>query len=302
MNLFEKIYQFKWQEYEKNPLINPPFPSPVIADPTFLPPQEAPDKKWHLFAHSLLGIHHFISSDGIKWKKLKGIVITKSLRPYLFKEKNLFYIFYEKILSFIPFQSRIEVRISEDLYRWGKPYLILSPSLLWHKRNCGNPCLIKDEKEYKLYYSAGLVYLKDCKFSEPKYIGVATSQNILGPYKFIEEPVISPDKNDPYRNLGAGAIKIIKDKNGYIGFENGIYIDEENRSRSAIRIIISKDGYSWSGFDKEPILKPGEGWKKAFVYALDVRKIENKLWLYFNARNGWLSGKESIGLCIGYLI
>lgn len=106
MNLFEKIYQFKWEEYQKNTLINPTFPSPVIADPTFLSPEETPDKRWHLFAHSILGIHHFISSDGIKWERLKGIVVLKSLRPYLFKENNLFYLFYEKILSLLPLRMK----------------------------------------------------------------------------------------------------------------------------------------------------------------------------------------------------
>ena len=59
----------KWEEFDKNPLIYPPFPSWFIADPTFLPPELTPDRQWHLFAHSILGINHFISSDGIAWKR-----------------------------------------------------------------------------------------------------------------------------------------------------------------------------------------------------------------------------------------
>lgn len=299
MNLFEKIYQFKWKEHKRNPLINPPLLSPVIADPTFLPPSDTPNKKWHLFAHSIFGIHHFISKDGIKWKRQKGLIVKGAIRPFLFKENGLFYLFYEKVTSFFPFHSRIEVMISEDLYRWGNSTIVLSPSLPWHGRTCGNPCIVKDDKKYMLYYSAGLVYLNDCKFSEPKYIGIAISKNILGPYNLFKEPIILPDKNDLYGNYGAGAIKVIKSKNGFVGFQNGIYIGEDKHTHSAIRIILSKDGYSWYSFDKEPILKPDKGWKKAFVYALDVRKVNNKLWLYFNARDGWLIGRERIGLCVG---
>lgn len=63
-NLLEKIYYLKWCEYKSNPVIYPPPLSPVIADPTFLPPNRTPDKRWHLFAHSIFGIHHFVSTDG----------------------------------------------------------------------------------------------------------------------------------------------------------------------------------------------------------------------------------------------
>lgn len=299
MNIFDKIFDVKWEEYPKNPIIKPVFPSPVIADPTLLPPGDAPDGKWHLFAHSIFGIHHFISSNGITWKRLKGVVCHKSLRPFLFKENTLFYLFYEKIFSFFPFRSRIEFKLSKNLIDWEKSKIVLSPSLPWHKKTCGNPCVIKDNNEYKLYYSAALVYLEDCKFSEPEHIGIAVSNNIAGSYRTFNKPIISPDKNDSYRNLGAGAIKVLKTNKGYVGFENGIYIGAKGHSHSAIRALRSEDGYLWHGFDKEPILMPGRGWKKSHVYALDIKIIEDKMWLYFNARNGWLIGKECIGLCIG---
>ena len=47
------------------PLIEPPRFSPVIADPSFLFPEETPDGQWALFAHSAWGIHRYSSRDGV---------------------------------------------------------------------------------------------------------------------------------------------------------------------------------------------------------------------------------------------
>jgi hypothetical protein len=58
-------------DHVSNPLITPPFPEFLIADPTFLPPDQSPDGKWHLFAHGImLGIHHFRSDDGVAWRRV----------------------------------------------------------------------------------------------------------------------------------------------------------------------------------------------------------------------------------------
>lgn len=300
MNLFDEIEGIQWRDCIENPLIFPPFPSPVIADPTFLPPDKTPDKKWHLFAHSLMGLHHFVSDDGIAWRMLDGLAEKKAMRPFLFVEDGTYYLFYEKFISFFPQRSRIEVRQSNELLRWGSAKVVLTPHLPWHRRTCGNPCVLKDGDEYKLYYSAALVFLKDCKFSEPEFIGVASSENVSGPFVSFPEPLIKPDKSDPYGNHGAGSIKVVQTKSGFAGFQNGIYVCRKKHTHSAIRLLSSQDGITWRGFDREPFLKPaGKGWKKAFVYACDVRQFEDELYLYYNARNGWLIGKECIGLCKG---
>ncbi len=302
MDLFEKANALTWRDDERNPLIYPPFPSPVIADPTFLPPDKTPDAKWHLFAHSLMGLHHFVSQDGIAWRMLDGLVEKKAMRPFLYMENNTYYLFYEKFISFFPQHSRIEVRQSKDLQKLSDAKIVLSPHLSWHRRTCGNPCLIKCANEYRLYYSAALVFLSDCKFSEPEFIGVATSKNILGPYISRHDPIFSPDRGDPFRNHGAGSIKVVQTKLGFAGFQNGIYVCRKKHTHSAIRLLNSTDGVAWTGFDREPFLKPeGKGWKKAFVYACDVRQFGDKIYLYYNARNGWLWGKECIGLCMGEL-
>lgn len=62
------------------------------------------------------------------------------------------------------------------------------------------------------------------------------------------------------------------------------------------RIDRLSDGLDWKIASGEPILAPGSGWKKSHVYALDVKRVGERFHLYFNARSGWLSGVERLGL------
>ncbi|MHA1270592.1 MAG: glycosyl hydrolase family 43 [Candidatus Helarchaeota archaeon] len=290
----------KWVDYNGNPLIKPRPPDWIIADPTFIPSNDSPDGYWHLFAHSIIsGINHFISKDGIKWVNSFNRLFH-GIRPFLYKENEIFYLLYEKLLT--PFSnSVIIIRESEDLFNWSPPKVILRPSLPWEgKRSAtnGNPCLIKYKKQYRLYYSAGSVFLKDCLFSEPKYIGIASANNIFGPYKKRLIPIIKPNKNFLYRNLGAGAIKVIylENEDIWLGFNNGIYIDKFSKTRSSILLLKSNDGINFINQFKTPIVSPTSGWKRSFVYQLDIRKINDSYWMYYNARNGWFFGVEKIGL------
>lgn len=312
MNQFDNLPTI-WEEYVNNPIISPPFPSPVIADPTFLPPEQTHDGLWHLFAHvalygfSLFNIIHFVSRDGIKWNRLDGIVSRSSLRPFLFRQQGKYYLAYEKLIKFLPdYYSQIEIRSSLDLMTWSEPKTILTPSLSWHKEgtklgSISNPCIVSHKDSFRLYYSGGLVYLEDCKFSEPKYIGCAESNNVLGPYISRDYPVLKPSINDPYVNLGAGSIKVINLGGVYVGFQNGIYWDnKKSHSGSSIRMWSSDDGINWKLVSNIPIIEPGEGWKRSYVYANDVRITEKGWVMYFNARNGWFIGSEKIGQARGY--
>jgi predicted GH43/DUF377 family glycosyl hydrolase len=80
----------------------------------------------------------------------------------------------------------------------------------------------------------------------------------------------------------------------WLGFNNGIYKDK--RTGSSILLLQSDDGIIWHDVFEHPILYPTAGWKRAFVYQLDIRAVGNEYWLYYNARNGWAIGSEGIGL------
>jgi len=294
----------RWEDHPANPIIEPPSPEWMIADPTLLTPDDSPDQLWHMFANSLLGIHHYISSDGIKWTK-QGKRLFGGLRPYVYKEHDHYFILYEKAIS--PRRTVIAMRKSEDLIHWSDPTILIGPYLYWEGKGLctnGNPCLIFYEGLFRLYYSAGWVFLRDCLFIEPKYIGVAVSESIFGPYYKRFTPLIGPSKDPYFRNLGAGAIKIIPPKgNGkWYGLNNGIYRDEKGKSRSAIFLLNSENGYQWNIALKNPILAPSDtGWKRALVYALDIVEYNNELRIYYNARDGWFKGRERIGVAFAGL-
>lgn len=282
-----------------NPLIAPPPFEWLIADPTVLTPAQSPDGQWHLWANSLRGIHHYISEDGFRWRRQKGPLFG-GLRPFVRLVNDRFVMFYERFLK--PRLSVIAMRVSDDLSSWSEPETVLSPSLTWEGnlvRTNGNPCLVVRDYVYRLYYSAGLIFLSDCMFPEPRFIGVAESDRLEGPYTKKDLPIIAPSQDEEYRNFGAGAIKVYTSEEKFIGFNNGIYKDRNGRSRSAILLLESEDGFAWRAVIKEPILAPQpRSWKRAFVYQLDVVEYGGKMRLYYNARDGWFIGKERIGVAV----
>ncbi|MDE6123654.1 MAG: hypothetical protein K2G22_00290, partial [Eubacterium sp.] len=151
-----------------------------------------------------------------------------------------------------------------------------------------------------LYYSCGLTFIRDCGFCEPTYVSYAESNKVADGYISADEPLISPDKDNPYLNLCSGCLKVYKIKDGYVGFQNGIY-DDNGKSKSAIIMLSSADGKSFK-FEKiviEPQMSYGKDWMKQFVYASHLVRYGNKLRLYFNARDtaNPIKGRECIGFC-----
>lgn len=310
------VEAIEWSDFSADYIIGHPLLSPVLADPTFCFPEDSPDNNWHLFAHSVWGIHHFISPDGVAWKD-RGIAISNAMRPYLYFEGGTYYLIYEKyrplslVLSWIKgrkWYSEIAIMQSKDLKNWGTEVILIRPELDWQQsqgnRSVSNPCLVKSGSQYRLYFSASLVYIKDCGFNEPDSIGVATSGSICGPYAVADGPIITVNSQDLWCNLSCGSIKVLQCDDGFVGFENGIYWDEQRQqSGSAIIVLQSADGLKWQRLIREPVLKPSSGWRRSHIYACDVKYSEkrSKWYLYYNARNDWQvsKGQESIGLLTG---
>lgn len=290
-------------EHPENPIIGPRFPQWMIADPTVLLPDETPDGLWHLFANTIPPrIHHFTSRDGVRFRPISECC-EGGMRPFVRRFEGLYYLYFEQIRWAVPLRSRIVYVTSTDLRIWSRPKPLLAPSFPWHgrlHRTCGNPCVIPWRGQFHLFYSAATVFLKDCFFMEPRHIGHAVSDSPAGPFIPDPQPVLSPSPSDSFRNLGAGAIKVLVDPDdgSLWGFNNGIYQDKDRHSRSAIRLVHSTDGLEWKDLPGKDLLVPGgTGWKKALVYALDVRLLkEGSLVMFYNARDGWLKGTERIGL------
>lgn len=307
----------RWEGGEA-PLIEPPAFSPVIADPSFLFPEETPFGDWILYAHSAWGLHEYRSADGLSWRG-RGLKAANAMRPFLRRLGcGEYVLLYEKYLPLaMPLQilpvrrrwkSRIEMRRSGDVARWGRPVTVIRPERPWTQDGAlgdsvSNPCLAEEGGRQRLYFSGGLSWIPDCGFCEPRYIGMAVAAYLGAFFEQRPEPIIDPASDGLPGVLGAGSLKAIRLEDGWIGLQNKIYRDSGGRSRSAIFLLRSGDGISWENASDEPIIAPDAGWKASHVYACDCRyrEADGRWYLYFNARDGWKisEGKERIGRMVG---
>ena len=308
----------KWRDHPDNPLISPPKTIfyKIIGDPTVLNPSETPDGKWHMWANTVPGLHHYTSEDGIKWEKApKNRSMKKfrcGIRCSILKQENDYYLYFEQTFLLI-LRNRIKVSHSTDLYNWSKPKLILKPDLPWERQSwiiktliCPGIAFHPKQKKYYLFYSTGLTTLEGPNVTgiiEPTHIGLAVSDNPYGPFTKRKKPLFKPDSEDKWHNLGAGAMQCywIDELNLLVGLNNGIYRRETEAGPvdgSAIMIYTSEDGKKWELRTTEPILVPNEEgrfkWKDALVYQMGLTSFEDTYYLYYNARNK--EGVEYIGL------
>lgn len=62
--------------------------------------------------------------------------------------------------------------------------------------------------------------------------------------------------------------------------------------------VFLRDCLYFEPCDREPIVAPEPGWKRAFVYAFHPVAYNDEVRLYYNARDGWFRGVERIGLAV----
>lgn len=293
----------KWLEHPGNPHIHPEPPNWLLGDPTLLTPDRSPDGRWHLFCNSVKYVYHYVGDDGVSWTR-QPEPVCRGMRSFIFVEDGVYYLFFELHAPTLH-RSSVMMRQSTDLATWSEQREMVGPRLPWDGRLVrfvGNPSVIKVGDRYRLYHSASCIVLVDTIVTEPLYIGIAEADSIDGPYRRHPVPLLGPDPDHPYRNRGAGSIKVYhRDGGGFWAFNNGIYRDRRGRHGSAIMLLESDDGYRFRQLHDEPIIKPDEGWKKAFVYAFDLTVFDGETRLYFNARDGWAKGKEFIGFATAKL-
>ncbi|MCC6682945.1 MAG: hypothetical protein IT445_18760 [Phycisphaeraceae bacterium] len=300
--LTERLPWAHWEDYAGNPTVEPPF-NGLVADPAIVTPIESSDGAWHMFTCGGRNlIIHWYSDDGVSWRQA-DMHEWGGFSPFIFIEDGVYHIFYQEVAH--PMRVCILCRSSRDLLSWSDAHLILEPTLDWEdvekKPTVRNPCIVKASTgEYRMYYSGGVQIIPDLGFEEPIHIGVATADALTGPYSKRPTPLMSPSPHDPWRHIGAAAMKVhyFPDTQVYVGFNNGLYRDEQGRVHSALHQLVSEDGYKWYTCPGNPFFAPpgGTGWKCQFVYQVYLVQHAGQYRLYYNGRDGWKNASERIGM------
>lgn len=283
----------------------------VVADPSLLTPDQALDGRWHMFFHTTFGVYHFSSADGVRFERVRKIA-SRAMRPNINRVGDRYYLFYESTRSLLAnalnlarlakWRSHLCVVSSPDLEHWSRPRVVVASAHGYEHSPLGdaisNPFLLETEGRYRLYFSCGMTYVEDCGFCEPTYIQYAESDAVDAGYEVTPEPIISPDPAVPYLNLCSGCLKVYRLTDGYIGVQNGIYL-ENGASHSAIVLLTSADGkhFAYAKTLLTPRADDEKSWMHQFVYASHLVRYGDVLRLYFNARDtsDMLKGRECIG-------
>lgn len=318
-----KVQDCRWFPFSDEPIVQSTKYAPSFSDPQVITPDQACDNKWHLFFHSWIGIHHFVSQSGIAWQPVKMIEF-RGHSPFIFNEGDCYYLIYEKHDKELPFfgnkradgtndnGSRIEVLISTDLLTWSKPRLLLDANDIpfagdyVKSPRVSRPQLIKLGNQYRLYFGASSVKMPDCSVKSPRYFMYATSNDILGPYtvQSSEIPLMQVNPDDKWANLSVGSIRIVPCEKQILAFQCAMFWDsEEKKSKSSLIMMESEDGLRFRRCGQMPILINAEkGWARSYIMSCDVHYMEDeKTWYcYFSAMGDRKTiRKESIGLLLG---
>ena len=291
-----------WTDHPDNPLVRPRWWSWIVGDPSLLSPDQTPDGSWRMFCNNVQGIYHYRSDDGLRWRFVQRID-ANGFRAWVLPWQGRFHLYYQRFHRLWQ-ASTIVHRSSDDLLQWSERSEALRPELDWEGQNVSNACVLPaPDGGLWMYYSADLVYLKDMGFSEPEHISRAWAPGPDGPWEKLGRSVLGPEPGHRFRDRGAGAMKVYAGLlDGYLaGFQNGIYKDAQGRSASAILLLRSPDGITWEEHPDNPIISPSGDeprWRRAHVYQMDVKRVGDALWMYYNARDGWMIGMERIGLAV----
>ncbi|HLC83552.1 MAG TPA: hypothetical protein VJI69_06960, partial [Bacteroidia bacterium] len=156
-------------------------------------------------------------------------------------------------------------------------YAAMSSDLIhWEPANNGNPILkVSDFKSCKwtssisstpfvsdiVHFNNKWFLFLDGKSTDGKrHIGIATSEkSLLGPYKIMEEPIISPNKNTDWNEEGCFYAKVEKYKNGFILFYDGLNKEDLER----VGMATSTDLMTWNDSPNNPVIEQHTGWRSS---------------------------------------
>ncbi|MFA7168497.1 MAG: hypothetical protein WC096_06305 [Sphaerochaetaceae bacterium] len=320
LSLFDKV---SWYPFSDEAMIQSHWYMPRLCDPCFLFPDQSPDGKWHLFAHTWVGLEHFTSANGIWWEPLKMIEF-RGHSPSVYYEGGMWYLLYEKHDKlFQRFSrrtkearaietSRIEMRSSSDLVLFSEPKILLDATNVsfakdgLRKARISRPQVFKENGSYRLYFGASHIVLDDSKQKASRYFAMATSSRLEGPYTH-ERILLRPGADDPFRNMATGSVRVVQMEDGFAAFACPFSWDRvKGRTHSSLVLYTSADGISFRPLSPNPVLltTPQRGWASRYVTSCDIRyKADEQCWYcYFSANEKHVFNSmatEAIGLLLG---
>lgn len=315
----DSLCNASWYAFSDESVITTPWYLPRLCDPVLVMPSESPDGAWHLFAHTWIGVQHYLSTSGLMWKP-QHLIQLRGHSPYIYHIGTMYYLLYEihsknyghKMQKGEISRSRIMMCSSTDLLLWSEPKLILDSKDVPFATSYGpnprisRPQLVAWEGHYRLYFGASRVNLYDSEQKAEAYLGMAESDSLDIPFVPLSRPVLSVDPDSTNRNLAVGSVKIVPCSDGLAAIECAFSYDEKaRRSVSKLLLLTSTDGISWK--ERRTIMSsPAKGWASRYLTSADVAyKEDEKTWYcYFSAnekRNAIpiLGVREGLGLLLG---
>ncbi|GMI45739.1 hypothetical protein TrCOL_g13461 [Triparma columacea] len=245
-----------------------------------------------------------------------------AVRPYCFVEDGVVYLFWEQYTLRSFYANSVMMMktgsVSEDgVLEWNKDEtVVLEPELPWEKENServGNAFVTYNEKaeKYFLYYSASSQMLPDSQVAEPIHLGLATAEDIRGPWvRASNEPlkVSGLDSIEGEETTGVGSFKLVKgitqnNDDVQVGLINRITKNKETGATgSTISMVVSRDnGKSLDVVEPNlitPTLIPKD-WKESYVYGFDSGADfddgDKYVLVMYNGRDGWAHARETVG-------
>lgn len=163
---------------------------------------------------------------------------------------------------------QIYAAVSDDLINWsaannGNPVLTADDfkNISWAGKNKKEEFLQTAVVSDIIHYNNKWYFFMDGYDKNGKQnIGIAVAENsILGPYKTFPDPAISPGNKGNWKDKGCFYAKVIKYKDHFIMFFDGVNGASEER----VGMATSKDLIHWKEYEDNPVLSQHEGWRSS---------------------------------------
>lgn len=254
------------------------------------------------------GIAHYaclaISDNLESWKKKKPPIDPSKNKnewdngfiahTFVFKDDSKFLMLYDgsKKGNWL---EEIGLAESEDLLNWRKyernPIFKVGKNW-WDVRHVSRCCVFKEKGIYYLYYAG--------HDGQRERIGLAKGNSITNLRRFLKEPVLDVGKKGEWDEKSISDPKIIKYKDKYLMLYSGINAQGMEQSGFAI----SHDLIAWEKYENNPILQVSDnGWDKISASRADIKRINNKLYIFYSGKKKYfynigLAELEIVGLSL----